>query len=64
MKMQEEIAVVSSLDLSTTEKIESFLQKEAVCKVKRCGGRGLVAATDVDSVEEGRRIYQYWKERF
>ncbi|HBG25460.1 MAG: hypothetical protein A2Y10_09865 [Planctomycetes bacterium GWF2_41_51] len=63
-RSQDKIAVVSSLDIATPEKMDAFLQSRAVKFVPRKGGRGLVVATDVESVEHGKRIYEQWNQKW
>lgn len=61
VNMQDRIAVVSSLDLSDNEKITAYLARGPVANVPRTSGRGLVAATEVCDIENGKRIYETWQ---
>lgn len=60
-RMQDKIAILTDVDLTTPEKIDEFLSREPVRDVPRKGGRGMVAATNVASVEEGKKVYDYWQ---
>lgn len=61
--LQDKIAVVGSLDLSDAEKMDTFLKSDPVRMVPRENGRGLVMATAVADVEEGKRVYEMWQNR-
>lgn len=60
-RMQAKIAILTDIDLTTPGKIDEFLSQEAVRDVPRKGGRGLVVATNVESVDEGKRVYEDWQ---
>ena len=62
-KMQNKIAIVSSLDLAVPEKIDAFLEQSPVKNVPRRGGRGLVVATEAESIDHGKRIFEQWNKK-
>lgn len=62
-RMQDRIAVVGNVDLSTEEKMDCFLALEPIAKVPRRGGRGIVLETSAESVEQAQWIYRLWQDR-
>ena len=63
-RFQDRVAVITDVELGTPEQMDRFLDWEPVRTVPRKGGRGLVVHTRAESVDEARRIYGEWQERF
>ena len=60
---QDKITIASTTDLTTPEKMDQLLAKEALRKVKRKGGRGFIVFTEAESVDHGKKLYQQWHRR-
>ncbi|HCE43510.1 MAG TPA: hypothetical protein DET40_08180 [Lentisphaeria bacterium] len=60
-RMQDRIAIITDIDLSTEEKMRDFIGSKPVREISRKGGRGIVANTKSGSVDEGRRTYETWQ---
>ena len=62
-RLQSKVALLFDVDLSTPQKMDSFLDWEPVRTVPRRNGRGIVIHTTAPTAAEGRRIYEAWRER-
>ena len=62
-RLQSKIGLMVDVDLSTPQKMDSFLGWEPIRTVPRQNGRGIVVHTTAPSVAEGRRIYEAWRDR-
>jgi len=60
-RMQDRVGLIFDADLTTEEKMVSFLGWEPIRAVRRKGGRPLVLHTSAASVDEGRRIFDMWQ---
>ncbi len=60
-RLQENVAIIGDLDLSDTDKIDEFFRWEPVTDVPRKGGRGMIINAWAPDVDEGRRLYAYWR---
>lgn len=61
--LQDKITIASTTNLTTPEKMDELLAKDALQNVKRNGGRGFIVFTEAESVEHGQKLYQQWQER-
>ena len=60
-RMQDKISIITDIDLSTEEKMREFINSEPIRNIPRKGGRGIVANTKSETVDEGKRIYETWQ---
>ena len=63
--LQDKIGICTDLDKSVVADPERlFAEHELFGKVQRKGGRPLTVSTNVDTVDEGERLYHNWREFF
>jgi hypothetical protein len=60
-RMQNSVGLIFDADLTTEEKMVSFLDWEPIRDVPRKGGRPLIRHTSAASVAEGRKIFDVWR---
>jgi len=63
-RMQSKVAIIGDVDFNSSEKMDDFLAQDPVHAVPRRGGRGMVLSTRADSVDDGKRLYDQWQQRF
>ena len=60
-RMQDRVGLIFDADLTSEERMISFLESEPIRDVPRKGGRPLVLHTSAASVDEGQKIFDMWQ---
>lgn len=63
VRFQKKISLISNHDLSSKEKIDAFFELPFVKNIERKSNRAIIVATEADSVEAGKKIYEYWQKK-
>jgi len=63
LQSEKRMVIITTLELDTREKIDAFLARKPVQACLKNGTNGLIAATYVQSVEQGKAIFSYWQEQ-
>jgi uroporphyrinogen-III decarboxylase len=61
-ELQSKIAIIGDIDVRKPERMTDFLNQKSIMEVPRKGGRGLIMTSCADNIDDGRRIYNQWRE--
>ncbi len=63
LKCEERMVIITTLELDTKDKIDAFIARKPVQACLKGQSGGLIVATNVQSVEDGRLLFNYWQEK-
>jgi len=61
---QDKVALCFDVNKNIFDDLDKFISQPLFHDVKRKGGRGLVVGVRADNPEEGKKLYNMWRERF